>query len=86
MPAVRHYSKLFPDRKLPVSSIHTWKTRYIQELGKRKQEKSDEVFNIKEPPNKKRGQPLMLGKELDHQVELFLNHLHSTGAVINTAI
>ena len=55
MPAVQHHSKLFPDRKLPVSSVHTWKTKYIQELGKRKREKSDGVCNIKELPNKKRG-------------------------------
>ena len=35
---------------------------------------------------KKRGRPLLLGKELDGQVKMYITALRSNGAVINSAI
>ena len=46
----------------------------------------DITTEIKELPSKKRGRPLMLGAELDLQVETFLKELHSNGGVVNTTI
>lgn len=82
---ISHYAKIDPERTLSPSTVHTWKTKYVQELAKRRREK-DITTEIKELPNKKRGRPLMLGAELDSQVETFLKELRSNGGVVNTAI
>lgn len=41
---------------------------------------------VKELVNKKIGRPLMLGEDLDKQVQAYLKALRENGAVINTAI
>jgi len=95
---VRHYASLYPERsEIPVSSVATWKARYLKELkirvresqkenqGENQGENMQEVV-ISELPNKKRGRPLLLGKELDNYVITYINHLRSSGAVVNTAI
>lgn len=63
--AFSHYAKIDPLRKLSPSTIYTRKTKYLQELAKRWQEK-DITTDIKELPSKKRGHPLRT--ELDLQV------------------
>ena len=40
---------------------------------------------ITELPNKRRGRPLLLGKELDDYMILYIKHLRASGAVANTA-
>ena len=41
---------------------------------------------IEELPSKKRGRPLLLGKELDNYMVLYVTHLRSSDAAVNTAI
>lgn len=41
---------------------------------------------ITELPNERRSRPLLLGKELDDHIILYIKHLCASGAVINTAI
>ena len=67
--SITHYAKLNPSRALPMSSDYTWKANYLKELNKRKKE--EDLTDITELPNKKRGKPLLLGKELDDQVIAF---------------
>ena len=54
------------------------------ELAKNKKAGKDMV--MKELVDRKRGRPLMLGSELDKQVQACLTTLSTKGAVINTAI
>ena len=56
----------------------------MNELGKRK--RSGEEMNINELPDEKRGRKLMLGEELDKQVQSYLLYLRCNGAVINSSI
>ena len=80
---VRHYASLYPERsEIPISSVATWKARYLKELKIRVREsqgehqgesKQDAV--ITELPNKKRGCPMLLGKDLDNYVMTYINHL-----------
>jgi len=56
----------------------------LNELGKRK--RSGEEMNINELPDEKRGRKLMLGEELDKQVQSYLLDLRCNGAVINSSI
>ena len=91
---IRHYASLHPARdKIPVSSVATWKARYLRELKilvrehqHENQGESKQEVVINELPNKKRGRPLLLGKELDDYVIMYIKHLRSSGAVVNTAI
>ena len=95
---IHHYASSYPTRKeILVSSVATWKARYLKELkirvresqkenqGENQGENKQEVV-ITEMPNKKRGRPLLLGKELDNYVITYLKHLRFGGAVVNTAI
>ena len=43
-------------------------------------------LSIKELPTKKIGRPLMLGKDLDEQVQAYLKELGRIGDVVNAAI
>ena len=43
-------------------------------------------MDVHELPEKRRGRPLLLGAELDRQVQAYINSLRKSGAVVNTAI
>jgi len=80
---VHHYAFLYLERsEIPISSVATWKAWYLKELKIRIREsqgehqgesKQDAV--ITELPNKKRGCPMLLGKDLDNYVMTYINHL-----------
>ena len=78
---IRYFSKQFSDRSLSESSV---RTKYTQEITRKK--KAGEDVSVKVLENKKRGRPLLLGCELDKQVQAYLTALRENGAVINTAI
>ena len=63
---LRRYQKLFQARSVKESSVRTWRNKYLEELQRRNKEGREMV--VKELPNKKRGQPLMLGDDLDEQL------------------
>ena len=63
--------------------MHTWRTKYLNELGKRKH--SGEAMDINELSDEKRGRKLMLGEELDKQVQSYLLDLCCNG-VVNSSI
>ena len=81
---VRYFSKVFRACSLKESSVRTWKKKYLQELEKKRREGKEMTVN--ELVNKKRGRPLLLGDELDKQVQAYITSLREHGAVINTAI
>ena len=66
--AIRHFKGEFPGDSLKESTIRGWKKAYILELEMRRQTgKGDRT--VKELPQKKMGWPLMLGEDLDKQVQ-----------------
>ena len=58
--------------------------KYKNELLKLK--KSNEEVVVRELVLRKRGRPLLLGNELDVQVQAYVNALHLNGGIVNTAI
>ena len=58
---------------------------YLLEL-KRKWPQCEDNASVLELPRKKRGRPLLLGEELDQKVKLYVNAMHSKGAVVNRTI
>ena len=55
-------------------------------LRDEKAQKTNENLDIEELPERKKGRPLMLGEDLDKQVQAYLTALRQKGAVVNTAI
>ena len=82
--AVRYYIKDFPNLK--ENTVMDWRNAYRLELKKRVRNGSEGGFNITELPQKKRGHLLLLGEELDKQVQAYLTSFRESGAVVNTAI
>ena len=79
---VRYFNKIYSDREVKESSVRTWMNKYKDEISKRKRGEID----INELPDKKRGRRLLLGEELDRQVQLYILDLRDNGAVINSTI
>ena len=73
--AVRYYIKQFPNLK--ENTVRDWRNAYRIELKKRVREGSaggNAMINISELPMKKKGRPLLLGEELDKQVQSYLTN------------
>ena len=75
---IRYYAKAFPD--LPLSNLkeRRLKNNYLASL------KTDQ--DSKQLLGKKRGRPLMIGVDLDQQVQDYIFYLRKEGAVINTHV
>ena len=84
--AVQHYIKVFPD--LMVNTVRHWRDVYRVELKKRAREVNEGGIKTSELPEKKKGHPLLLGKELDKEVQAYITtcSLRESGAVKNKAI
>ncbi len=78
---IHHYASQFT---LKETTIRGWRDSYIKEIKKRKME--NKPVNVTKLPEKRRGRPLLLGEELDRQVQAYITALRSNGAVVNTAI
>ena len=70
--SIRYFSGVsqFRGRQLKESSVRGWKTTYLKEISARKRIGMD--LNIARLPNKKTGRPLLLGKDLDRQVQSYI--------------
>ena len=77
--AIRKLEKNYPGRQLKESTVRSWVKKY-----------KEEIWQTHTSPakldDKKRGKPLLLGKELDEQVKAYILALRDKGGVINSAI
>ena len=69
--AIIRYSKQW-GVDLKESTVRTWKSKYEEELRKRK---PTELPPIKALPNRKQGRPLLLGEELDTAVKAYVENI-----------
>ena len=67
------------------STIRGWKTAYLRELASRVKT-GDEDVAIERLLAQPKGRPLLLGQELDRQVQAYLISLREAGGVVNTSI
>ena len=81
--ALRYYRKTFPDLPLKETSVRRFKDLFQQSL---KRSHSDSLEDVSELPNKKMGRPLLIGEELDRQVQEDLRYLREQGSAVNLAI
>ena len=59
------------------------KNHYVKEL---KKNPSLQLSELQQLPIRKRGRPPLIGKEIDRQVQVYLNEITELGGVVNTAI
>ena len=81
---LRFYQKEFADRPLKESTVHTWATKYKKEMAQRS--RFGREMEIAKLESVKRGPPLLLGKELDVQVQEYVKSLRDNGGVVKSAI
>ena len=80
---LRYYTKTFPDVQMKEPTVRRLKNEYQSFLkGSQKKIKGD----VEELPHKKLGRPLLLGDELDKQVQEYVRYLRERGTPVNTAI
>ena len=80
---LRYYKKAFPDLPLKETSVRRFKNLFQQSL---RRPRSDSSEDLGELPNKKMGRPLLIGEELDRQVQEYLRYLREQGSAVNSAI
>ena len=80
---LRYYKRTFPDLPLRETSVQRFKDSFQQSL---KRPRNDTLENMSELPNKKMGRPLLIGEELDRQVQEYLRYLREQGSAVNSAI
>lgn len=78
--AARHFSKKLGS--VSESSVKSIKTSYIEAKRKR----SSDSESIKSLPTKKRGRPLLLGSDLDGQLQLYLKKIRANGGPLTARI
>ena len=66
------------------NAVRDWKDSYLHELERKR--KAWDMEDISCLPMKKRGRPLMIGRELDRQVQDYIMELRKAHATVNTAI
>ena len=74
---VRHFKRTFSEREVKENSVRTWRNKCLDELSKRK--RAGEEMDVNELSDKKRGRRLILGEELDKQVQSYVLDLRSNG-------
>ena len=79
--AIHHFKGDFPKDSLKESTIFGWNNACLQELQSCRREGKDRV--VKELPKRKTGCPLMMGEDLDRQVQANLRDLDKGGGGVN---
>ena len=82
--AASNYYSVKLGKKVNKSTIHSIKLAYLKRVKENKGDSSDD--DITELPLKKRGRPLLLGKNLDKQVQLYLRKMRENGGVVTASV
>ena len=82
--AIKHFSKEFVDRQLKESTVREWVAKYKKEVAQRF--KLGKSMEVNELPEKTRGHPCLLGRELDNQLQEYVKGLREGKSIINSAI
>ena len=83
--AIRKFSQQFPPDSLKESTVHVWKQLYLRELQRLRRE-GKEMACLKVLPMVKTGRPLLLGNELNKEVQAYLIDLSKVGGHVNSAV
>ena len=79
--AIKCFAKKYPELSLKETTVRRLKNQYQDELHVKQEVPTAEAF-----AGKKNGRPLMIGEELDKQVQEYITYMRSTGTTVNTAV
>lgn len=65
-------------------TVHSIKLAYLERLNEKGGNSSDD--EIAELPPKKRGRPLLLGKNMDDQLQLYLKKIRDQGGIVTASV
>ena len=78
---IYHLSKIDPNHTLKEVMVRGWENRYNSKILK-----LQKSGNVRELTDRKHGCPLLLGSELDWQVQEQVNASHLNSGVVNISI
>ena len=92
--SIRYFAKKYPKLPLKETTVRRLRNLYQSALKSRKSESSrtssvdheDPSKEVEELSHKKMGRPLLIGDELDTQVQEYVRHVRKRGLAINTSI
>ena len=88
--SLRHFKQTNEFNNLKESTVRGWVKQYRNELPRAAGELSSETPTgagiVEKLCEKKRGRPLLIGEDLESQVQEFIREVRASGGVINTAI
>ena len=84
---IRYFAKKYPKLSLKETTVRRLKNLYQSSLKSKKSGTGhEELKQIQELPRKKTGRPLLIGEELDGQVQEYVRHARKRGLAINTSV
>ena len=92
--SIRYFAKKYPKLPLKETTVRRLRNLYQSALKSRKSESSrtssedheDPSKEVEELPRKKTGRPLLIGDELDTQLQEYVRHVRKRGLAINSSI
>ena len=81
---LRYYADRFPELRLTEPTVRRLKNDYNDFVKDLPQDKRRDLKEL--PRKKKQGRPLLLGNELDKQVQDYIRYLRERGTAVNTAV
>jgi hypothetical protein len=81
--ASAHFSRKLGE-KMSKFTVHSIKLAYLERLNEKGGNSSDD--EIAELPPKKRGRPLLLGKNMDDQLQLYLKKIRDQGGIVTASV
>ena len=82
---LRYFKRTGEFTDLKESTVRGWMNAYKKELS-RTAGSTDGRTSVDVLPSKRRGRPLLLGEELEEQVKASIQHVRSSGGVVNAPI
>ena len=89
--SLRYYARKYPELPLKETTVQRLKSLYRLQLSTPSKSQGDSGYSctlrgVPVLPRKKTGRPLLLGEELDTQVQEYIKHLRKVGSPVNTQI
>ena len=84
--AIRHFKKTGRFLSLKETSVHGWRDAYCKELATQSRKRSGSPISVVELPVKRRGRPLLLGEEMEREVQSFIKSSRELGTAVSTAV
>lgn len=81
---LQYYANQFPELWLTEPTVRRLKNDYNDFVKDLPQDKRRDLKEL--PRKKKQGRPLLLGNELDKQVQSYIKYLRERGTAVNTAV